>query len=46
MGQVYSLLNQEETQKGVSINSTQTIDTNNEGYAFFSRQRNASKFIQ
>lgn len=45
MRQVYSLVNQEETQRVVTINSAQTTYTNNEERAFFSGQRNVSKFI-
>lgn len=40
LNQVYSLVNQEQTKKGVNVNSAQIMHTNNEGHAFFSGQKN------
>lgn len=45
MSQVYSLVNQEETQRGVNNNSVQAMQTNIERNAFFSGKRNTKKSV-
>lgn len=46
LSQVYPLVNQEKTQRGVDNNSVQAMLTNIESNAFFSRQRNTNKSVQ
>lgn len=47
LNQVYSLVNQEETRKGVNVNSAQICIPvmKDMPFFFFSGQRNANKFI-